>query len=41
MFTKELESQTPPEILRSNLGNTVLELAKLGIKVGGSVTLPT
>jgi len=27
-----LEFQTPPEILRSNLGNTVLELAKLGIK---------
>ena len=34
VFTNELESQTPPEILRSNLGNTVLELAKLGIKVG-------
>ncbi|KAF9789233.1 P-loop containing nucleoside triphosphate hydrolase protein [Thelephora terrestris] len=32
VFTKELESQTPPEILRSNLGSTVLELAKLGIK---------
>ena len=40
VFTKELESQTPPEILRSNLGNTVLELAKLGIKVRGSATLP-
>ena len=33
VFTKELEPQTPPEILRSNLGNMVLELAKLGIKV--------
>ena len=33
VFTEELESQTPPEILRSNLGNTVLELVKLGIKV--------
>ena len=33
VFAKGLESQTPPEILRSNLGSTVLELAKLGIKV--------
>jgi pre-mRNA-splicing factor ATP-dependent RNA helicase DHX15/PRP43 len=33
-FMKELEEQTHPEILRSNLANTVLELVKLGIKVG-------
>lgn len=32
-FVKELEEQTYPEILRSNLANTVLELVKLGIKV--------
>lgn len=32
-FMKELEEQTHPEILRSNLANTVLELVKLGIKV--------
>ncbi|PCH34704.1 nucleoside triphosphate hydrolase protein [Wolfiporia cocos MD-104 SS10] len=31
-FMKELEEQTHPEILRSNLSNTVLELVKLGIK---------
>ncbi|KAE8543383.1 hypothetical protein D1P53_000090 [Cryptococcus gattii VGV] len=31
-FVKELEEQTHPEILRSNLANTVLELIKLGIK---------
>ncbi|PPQ71525.1 hypothetical protein CVT24_006473 [Panaeolus cyanescens] len=31
-FMKELEEQTYPEILRSNLSNTVLELMKLGIK---------
>lgn len=31
-FMSELEEQTYPEILRSNLANTVLELAKLGIK---------
>ncbi|RSH78959.1 DEAH-box ATP-dependent RNA helicase prp43 [Apiotrichum porosum] len=31
-FVKELEEQTYPEILRSNLANTVLELLKLGIK---------
>ncbi|KIM37497.1 hypothetical protein M413DRAFT_448548 [Hebeloma cylindrosporum] len=31
-FMKELEEQTHPEILRSNLSNTVLELMKLGIK---------
>ncbi|KAI0367924.1 pre-mRNA-splicing factor ATP-dependent RNA helicase PRP43 [Pilatotrama ljubarskyi] len=30
-FKTELEEQTHPEILRSNLANTVLELAKLGI----------
>ena len=32
-FVKELEEQTYPEILRSNLANTVLELVKLGITV--------
>jgi pre-mRNA-splicing factor ATP-dependent RNA helicase DHX15/PRP43 len=32
-FMTELEEQTHPEILRSNLSNTVLELVKLGIKV--------
>jgi pre-mRNA-splicing factor ATP-dependent RNA helicase DHX15/PRP43 len=32
-FMKELEEQTHPEILRSNLSSTVLELMKLGIKV--------
>ena len=32
-FMTELEEQTYPEILRSNLANTVLELVKLGIKV--------
>ncbi|KAF8885548.1 P-loop containing nucleoside triphosphate hydrolase protein [Gymnopilus junonius] len=31
-FMKELEEQTHPEILRSNLSNAVLELMKLGIK---------
>lgn len=31
-FIKELEEQTHPEILRSNLANTVLELIKLGVK---------
>ncbi|CAL1702815.1 unnamed protein product [Somion occarium] len=31
-FMTELEEQTHPEILRSNLANTVLELVKLGIK---------
>ncbi|KAG6889617.1 DEAH-box ATP-dependent RNA helicase prp43 [Termitomyces sp. T32_za158] len=31
-FMQELEEQTHPEILRSNLSNTVLELVKLGIK---------
>ena len=36
-FMKELEDQTHPEILRSNLSNTVLELMKLGIKVGFTV----
>ena len=35
-FMKELEEQTHPEILRSNLSNTVLELVKLGVKVGGT-----
>jgi len=34
LFAEELESQTPPGILGGNLGNTVLELAKLEIKVG-------
>lgn len=29
----ELEEQSYPEILRSNLANTILELVKLGIKV--------
>ena len=32
-FMSELEEQTHPEILRSNLSNTVLELVKLGMKV--------
>ncbi|KAI0084386.1 pre-mRNA-splicing factor ATP-dependent RNA helicase PRP43, partial [Irpex rosettiformis] len=31
-FKTELEEQTHPEILRCNLANTVLELAKLGVK---------
>ncbi|KXN81059.1 putative pre-mRNA-splicing factor ATP-dependent RNA helicase prp43 [Leucoagaricus sp. SymC.cos] len=31
-FMKELEEQTFPEILRSNLANTVLELVNLGVK---------
>ena len=31
-FMSELEEQTHPEILRSNLANTVLLLAKLGVK---------
>jgi len=35
-FIKELEEQTYPEILRSNLANTVLELVNLGIKVWAS-----
>lgn len=30
-FVKQLEEQTYPEILRSNLANVVLELKKLGI----------
>jgi pre-mRNA-splicing factor ATP-dependent RNA helicase DHX15/PRP43 len=30
-FNKELQDQTYPEILRSNLGNVVLQLKKLGI----------
>jgi HrpA-like RNA helicase len=30
-FMKELEEQTHPEILRSNLANTVLELVKAGV----------
>ena len=33
-FMKGLEKQTHPEILRCNLSNTVLELVRLGIKVG-------
>jgi pre-mRNA-splicing factor ATP-dependent RNA helicase DHX15/PRP43 len=32
-YVKELEEQTYPEILRSNLANMVLELQKLGVKV--------
>jgi len=32
-FIKELEDQIQPEILRSNLASTVLQLVKLGIKV--------
>ena len=35
-FMKELEEQTHPEILRSNLSSTILALMKLGIKVGFS-----
>jgi pre-mRNA-splicing factor ATP-dependent RNA helicase DHX15/PRP43 len=35
-YVKELEEQTYPEILRSNLANTVLELVKLGVKVGSN-----
>jgi pre-mRNA-splicing factor ATP-dependent RNA helicase DHX15/PRP43 len=35
-FMSELEEQTYPEILRSNLSSTVLELTKLGIKVNFS-----
>jgi len=31
-FMRELEEQTHPEILRSNLANTVLELVKAGVK---------
>ena len=31
-FMKELEEQTSPEILRTNLANTVLELMKAGVK---------
>ena len=31
-FMTELEEQTQPEILRSNLASTVLQLAKLGVK---------
>ena len=31
-FMSELEEQTHPEILRSNLSNVVLELAKLGVR---------
>ncbi|KAF9646334.1 P-loop containing nucleoside triphosphate hydrolase protein [Thelephora ganbajun] len=31
-FMKELEDQTPPEILTSNLANTVLTLVKIGIR---------
>jgi pre-mRNA-splicing factor ATP-dependent RNA helicase DHX15/PRP43 len=34
-FMSELEEWSPPEILRSNLENTVLELLKAGIKVCG------
>jgi pre-mRNA-splicing factor ATP-dependent RNA helicase DHX15/PRP43 len=35
-FMSELEEQTHPEILRSNLANTVLELVKAGIKVSAT-----
>lgn len=31
-FNKDLQEQTYPEILRSNLSNTVLQLKKLGIE---------
>ena len=30
-YSKDLQEQTYPEILRSNLGNVVLQLKKLGI----------
>lgn len=30
-YKKDLQEQTYPEILRSNLGNVVLQLKKLGI----------
>lgn len=33
-FVSELEEQSHPEILLSNLANTILGLAKLGVKVG-------
>lgn len=36
-FMTELEEQTHPEILRSNLANVVLELVKLGVKVSVSL----
>jgi pre-mRNA-splicing factor ATP-dependent RNA helicase DHX15/PRP43 len=32
-FLKELEEQTPPEILRSNMASVVLEMVKAGVKV--------
>jgi len=40
-YVKELEEQTCPEILRSNLANTVLALLKLGItvRIGDCFTL--
>ena len=31
-FMKELQEQTYPEILRSNLGSVVLQLKKLGVR---------
>lgn len=31
-FKKDLQEQTYPEILRSNLGNVVLQLYKLGVQ---------
>lgn len=40
VFMNDLEEQTHPEILRSNLANTVLELAKLGVHVRTSVFSP-
>ncbi|KAF7295019.1 p-loop containing nucleoside triphosphate hydrolase protein [Mycena indigotica] len=35
-FMSELEEQTHPEILRSNLSNVVLELVKLGVKASSA-----
>jgi pre-mRNA-splicing factor ATP-dependent RNA helicase DHX15/PRP43 len=37
-FIQELEEETYPEILKSNLGNTVLELVNTGVKL--SLTVP-
>ena len=41
-FKKDLQEQTYPEILRSNLGSVVLQLKKLGIDdlVGAPVPRP-
>ncbi len=38
-FHKDLQEQTYPEILRSNLGSVVLQLKKLGIQDLVSVSL--